>query len=153
MGLDMYLYTNSRKVCHEVNDSESFQDEFNRPRGIAIYWRKANQIHRWFVTNVQCGNGDCGTYEVSVDELVELHDTCRAVLDDRSKAEKLLPTMDGFFFGSTQYDEMYWQDVQYTLDKLEKVLDSVTCDSENPWRVIHRDEPDWYVTFQYDASW
>ena len=24
------------------------------------YWRKANQIHAWFVDNVQQGNDDCG---------------------------------------------------------------------------------------------
>ena len=30
-----------------------------------IQWRKANQIHSWFVENVQSGKDDCGMYYVS----------------------------------------------------------------------------------------
>ena len=44
------------------------------------YWRKANQIHRWFVENVQDGTDDCGEYEVSKEQLEELLDICREVL-------------------------------------------------------------------------
>ena len=40
------------------------------------YWRKANQIHNWFVENVQDGIDDCGTYEVTEKQLVNLLNTC-----------------------------------------------------------------------------
>lgn len=43
------------------------------------YWRKANQIHCWFVENVQDGIDDCGTYEVTEKQLVELLNTCKEV--------------------------------------------------------------------------
>ena len=46
------------------------------------YWRKANQIHNWFVNNVQNGNDNCGTYYVGVEQLEELSENCKAVLAD-----------------------------------------------------------------------
>lgn len=43
-------------------------------------WRKANQIHNWFVENVQDGIDDCGTYEVTKEQLEELLDICKKVV-------------------------------------------------------------------------
>lgn len=42
-------------------------------------WRKANQIHAWFVENVQNGVDDCGDYIVSEDILEELLSICKQV--------------------------------------------------------------------------
>jgi len=36
------------------------------------YWRKANQIHNWFVQNIQNGNDNCGNYYVSRENLETL---------------------------------------------------------------------------------
>ncbi len=44
------------------------------------------------------------------------------VVAQKGAAEKLLPTQDGFFFGSTNYDEYYMADVQETVDQLEPLL-------------------------------
>ena len=44
-------------------------------------------------------------------------------------ASKLLPTQRGFFFGSTEYDEYYIEDLKHTKEVLEKVLNEV--DFEN----------------------
>ena len=43
------------------------------------YWRKANQIHNWFVENVQDGLDDCGTYEVTKAQLINLLNVCKEV--------------------------------------------------------------------------
>lgn len=45
-------------------------------------------------------------------------------------AEELLPTQDGFFFGSTNYDQWYMQDVIDTIDILTKALETVDFDRE-----------------------
>jgi hypothetical protein len=46
------------------------------------YWRKANQIHNWFVENVQYGVDDCDYHdEVTKETLEELLDACQRVLD------------------------------------------------------------------------
>lgn len=46
------------------------------------YWRKANAIHDWFVNHVQDGIDDCSYHnEVTEEILVELRNTCQAVID------------------------------------------------------------------------
>lgn len=44
-----------------------------------MYWRKANHIHNWFVTNVQNGKDDCGDYYVSEEQLKKLLNVCKFV--------------------------------------------------------------------------
>lgn len=86
------------------------------------YWRNANAIHKWFVDNVQDGVDDCQKSWVSRDQLVELLALVMAVLEDRSKAQELLPTQSGFFFGSTGYDEWYFKDLEHTKTICEEAL-------------------------------
>ncbi len=59
-----------------------------------------------------------------------MKDICKQVLEDRSKADELLPTRDGFFFGSTEYDEDYFEDLEETVAKIEAIsLDDISdCD-------------------------
>lgn len=45
-------------------------------------------------------------------------------------AENLLPTQDGFFFGSTNYDEYYLNDIIDTIDILTNVLENTDFDRE-----------------------
>ena len=61
--------------------------------------------------------------EVTKDKLIQLKEDCLTVLNDKSKAKELLPTQDGFFFGSTEYGEMYFDDLQYTVNHIDNVLD------------------------------
>jgi hypothetical protein len=43
-------------------------------------------------------------------------------IKDASVAKELLPTQSGFFFGSTDYDKYYYDDLVYTRDVLDKLL-------------------------------
>jgi len=49
-------------------------------------------------------------------------DLCKYVLKDREKAEELLPTQEGFFFGSTEYDEYYFEALEETVYVIDKEL-------------------------------
>ena len=69
------------------------------------YWRKANEIHRWFMNNVQDGEDNCQPFPVDAEELRKLLATVTAVLDRKEKPEEALPTQSGFFFGGTDYDD------------------------------------------------
>ena len=153
MGLDMYLKARKfvsnwdfREEDKPVNQAIreavglGHRDDEDATVEISIgvgYWRKANQIHKWFVDNVQDGRDDCGTYYVDRDKLRELRDVCREVLADHSKAKTLLPTRDGFFFGGTDYDEYYYDALTYTADQIDKLLDP---------KYDHFD-------FEYHSSW
>ena len=143
MGLDMYLNAKRFLWYNEDDLSDTVANAFPELKGRrvkeviveAMYWRKANAIHRWFVENVQEGEDDCGAYYVSREQLAELRDLVLEVL--ASKDARKLPPQAGFFFGSTEVDKWYWQDLQSTVDGLEKVL------SEFPdkWE------------FEYHSSW
>jgi hypothetical protein len=63
-----------------------------------MYWRKANQIHAWFVDNVQDGQDDCGTYHVNWEQLRELLSQCEKVIE----ASELV---DGMIYAGTVYDK------------------------------------------------
>lgn len=129
MGLDMYLSAEKyhmgaldkepnslTRAVENVIDTKGYQ-----VKSIRIWagdWRKANQIHAWFVGNIQGGDDNCGQYYVSIESLRDLVNDCQAVLDDHSKAEELLPTQEGFFFGDTGYNEYYFADLKYTIEML-----------------------------------
>lgn len=88
----------------------------------AGYWRKANAIHAWFVENVQNGDDDCREYEVSDEQLQELLAIVEQVLADHSKANVLLPTQKGCFFGGETYDDWYFSQLTATMDILKGAL-------------------------------
>lgn len=165
MGLDMYLrakkYVNKIdwKALHNDNDLDYNSPEAILPEFKSIvdtaglsdlatdvqgtevsvvcgYWRKANQIHNWFVTNVQNGEDDCGEYYVSKDKLTELREVCRKTLFEKNPS--LLQTREGFFFGSTDIDQYYWEDIKHTIKKLDKVIN-------------HKDFDE--LAFYYQSSW
>lgn len=166
MGLDMYLTKKifigaefeHRNVKSSVAISIGEKPVVIRPERISyveessIYWRKCNQIHNWFVQNVQAGEDDCKSYLVSREQLTELMNLCKTVIEslkaspkgvksvvvghkgkealteemevfeETSLAEELLPATSGFFFGSTDYDKYYLQDLEYTAAQLEAEL-------------------------------
>lgn len=139
MGLDMNLYKK-----HYVKNWDHYKEnertelkieavKDGKPVNIATervcyiveevgYWRKANAIHRWFVDNTQGGEDRNGASWVDEDQLIELKELCQMVLADHSKAEDLLPTGSGFFFGSTDYDEYYYQSLESTIKIIDVAL-------------------------------
>ena len=100
------------------------------------YWRKANAIHAWFVENVQDGKDECQRSYVGREQLAELRKIVESVLADHSLAAKLLPSKSGFFFGSTDYDEWYFKDLEDTKKILTDILNEVG-----------------YGNYYYHASW
>ena len=104
------------------------------------YWRKANQIRNWFVEHMDGfsydDNGEY--YEVTKETLKELISDCKYVLSNHDTAEEIMPTSSGFFFGSTEYDDWYYQQLENTIEMCQKVID----------------ETDWYTeVVVYTESW
>ena len=84
------------------------------------------------------------SYYVAQNQLEELVDICDKVIEDPSKAEDLLPTQDGFFFGNTDYDEWYHEGIRYTSKRLKELLKLVSEDTEP---ILDQ------VYFMYSSSW
>lgn len=107
------------------------------------YWRKANAVHKWFVDKHADGVDECQPIEVHVSHLKELVEACDEALKHKGDDEKvgeILPTEDGFFFGGTEYNDWYWECVEYTRDRIGALVEL----SEQS------DDVKWY---QYQASW
>jgi len=109
MGLDMSL-------MQRIRGEENIEDTDVE----LVYWRKANAIHSFFVGDTDYES--CDVIEVSREMLVELLDKCSEVLENRDKAEDILPSCSGFFFGSTLYEDYYFQDLQDTIDSITPIL-------------------------------
>jgi hypothetical protein len=142
MGLDMYLNKRTYVQYWEHNGDDNYEVKVTKggkptkidPKKVkyiieeAGYWRKQNQIHRWFVENVQQGIDNCGEYYVDVDDLKTLLDLCEKVKADNSLADSLLPSASGFFFGGTDYDEWYYNGIDNTIDILKEALEDERAD-------------------------
>lgn len=153
MGLDMYLTKKSyvknwrfEKKQHQINvsyDNEERKDiKADRIMEIVeevMYWRKANHIHGWFVEHIQGGIDECQESHVSREDLETLADLCDKVVEEKNA--ELLPPVQGFFFGSREVDEFYWEDTKETARVLRDILNE-----EHP-------EGSSSPLFYYQASW
>lgn len=127
MGLDMYLF---RRKKFRENDPE-FNELAADKRKEVCYWRKANEIRGWFVEHTGLKEDDnCRYIELNKELLEELRDDCLFVLENKNRADEVIPTTSGFFFGSTEYDEGYFEDLRYTLRKVDEILDTTDFDTE-----------------------
>ena len=116
MGLDMYLRA---VVPSEIG-----------------YWRKANAIHGWFCDRINEGDEiNCAPKRVDRQLLGELKAICEEVLENPEKASELLPTKRGFFFGTTDYDEYYFDKIKETIEIINRALE-LDC-----------------TQYEYDAWW
>ena len=188
MGLDMYLsrkkYVGAnyehRNVKGEIKiniGDKELPIDFNKVSYIEEsvgYWRKANQIHKWFVDNCQNGEDNCEEHYVPIEKLKELLDICKEIkekailkegkiqngmkstengwepimedgkyIENEKEIAELLPTQDGFFFGGTQYDEHYMQDIENTIEILEQILKEEASLNNS----------DIYCDYYYQSSW
>lgn len=169
MGLDQYLEIRKSEYRSKYSKDKGSRLKLEYPKDITEfipnltdlrisrqtnyevgYWRKANQIHNWFMQNCARRDeydnpiDDCRPIEITVDKLEKLLDDCKKVLTDHSLAKELLPTADGFFFGSTAYDDYYLGQIEQTIEIIEPVLKFVK----------HKLEiKDYAWEVYYQASW
>jgi hypothetical protein len=133
MGLDMYLNAERYLWSHDDGDKQLSENigqlvglpADGRIKTITVeagYWRKANQIHRWFVENVQDGEDNCQEAGVSREKLTELRELCQQAIDKPEHAHMILPTREGFFFGGKDYDQWYFDDLKETIEVIDNAL-------------------------------
>ena len=133
MGLDMYLTKKihiggeyeHRHVTGTVDLTTNGKRIHLDPQEVSEitsrvgYWRKANQIHAWFVREIQGGVDECQESRAPWEKLQELKALCLKALE--TKDASLLPPKSGFLFGPTKVDEYYWSNLQDTVDILTKL--------------------------------
>ena len=183
MGLDMYVNIRHKNTQSKIDDYEAWEhkysyEEFQRLTEEQkeeyrnsepeyeyddmygkelMYWRKANQIHNWFVQNCQNGVDDMGRYAITVADLMKLKELCEKILTMTEKRKAMrytsfsatekeevdvrfltlegvefaiehLPSRSGFFFGSTEYDDYYVMELENTVEQINDTLDTLNCE-------------------------
>ena len=163
MGLDQYIEI---EVVRRTVNMEKQRTVTERRDETLAYFRKVNFIQKFFEDRYEVPDDE--SVPITKEDLQELADLCERVMskfeewdstkesldsDDQVEppkhiqeyAEELLPTCDGFFFGSTDYDRWYFNDVKYVLKTVKEVLQEV----EDSYEVEDADD---YQLF-YRAWW
>lgn len=129
-------------------------------------WRKFNALHNWIVDNCAKGIDECQEIYIGQNDMQNLLNTLKEAKNvlDRASMKKetikigmnndgdifsdidvydceddikdILPPVSGFFFGSTQIDEYYKNDVERTIEIIDNLL-----------------REDAAADFYYQASW
>lgn len=155
MGLVSYLYVketffssfgsseeeikNVKSIARKFGSMKFYDPDALQEAQIKLqiaYWIKANHIHQYFL-NLITKEDDCSPIYLTKDDLENLLILCLEVYHNPKKAHELLPTKSGFFFGSLDYDSYYFDQVNYTIEMLRKIL--------------KRHKEGW--TYEYKASW
>lgn len=150
MGLDMYFY--ARKTTYKSFSKWGKPDranEVNYPEDLKIfsdyiydrnfksvqtetsyqigYFRKFNALHSYIVKTFADGIDNCQDiilYKEDVEQIKKVLDDVLNAHQQVEKAKELLPTQSGFFFGGTDYDEFYFEDVKDAADLMQSFLDN-----------------------------
>lgn len=152
MGLDMYFYeVESFFQPDRENGIDVIVPEYNG-RGTAYkerkinnvshivrnvgYLRKANCIHAMIINGCADGVDDkepVRLKEMDIKRFVERIDGVLGAGENWVKvAKKEIPTLDGVFFGSTKYNELYLED----LKKARSIFSQMLSDSKEKFPVI-----------------
>ena len=160
MGLDMYLRKRSHIFAEYDKDIAGTVKIVKGKKTIPVkleriseiiesvgYWRKANQIHKWFVDKVQKGVDDCGDYYVTLEQLQELLGACETISKSKNNdvAMRLLPPQSGFFFGGSEVNEYYYEDIDLTIKILTPLIKELKAEKKKDNGVS--------VSIYYHSSW
>lgn len=128
-----------KKLCPNIEGVEQL-DEAVKVKGNSFtylsiieeigYWRKVNSVHNWFVENCQEGIDECQLSEVSREDLEDLLENCYKVVHKKSNPKDVLPPSAGFFFGSTDVDQCYMNDIKETISILEQAIAKTDWEKE-----------------------
>lgn len=94
MGLDCYFYLNDKQTDEVI--------EFS-------YYRKFNALQGYFVRNFDIAN--CGRVLITNEILDNLYQKMNTIRYNPEKASSLLPVFYGPYFGSYEYDDIYYSQV------------------------------------------
>lgn len=139
MGLDMYFEKQRIQYLDESRKKAVIDDEE------AGYFRKFNALHNWIVTH--CGNNVDDQYPIKLEfvKLKELLNILELIDEKTGNAKTLLPTQSGFFFGSTEYDDYYYDNIEVAILIIKKLIEWVEKNKEEEPLIEHN--------AIYQASW
>lgn len=142
MGLDMYFYAAKQDYKSECSWNNEVVPPVNYPESLKKieeyltkiqefksctvetlykigYFRKFNALHQYIVDHFADGVDDCREIQLSKEDIEQ---TLMALYRAKNGQTEYLPTQSGFFFGSTEYDKWYFNDVDNAITLFELIL-------------------------------
>lgn len=120
-------------------------------------YRKANQIQNYFEERFyKDGNDNDGDEydnvvtkidDLTIDDIIECIDNIESSENKEATAKEEFPTTEGFFYGSTDYDESYFDtntEFKNDLIELQKIRNQINEKLENT---------DYYAIITYSSWW
>lgn len=150
MGLDMFIYLHKEDYKSEFRgnlgalppelknfhvESTSHEDYYE-----VGYWRKFNALHSYIVETYANGIDECQKIYLTRLDIKNILSTLKLIKDEEC-AKEYMPTSEGFFFGSTDYDDYYFENVKKSIDIFSKLLAFLTSEDGKDYDVF------------YNASW
>ncbi|EGT3611543.1 hypothetical protein FAP59_18325 [Morganella morganii] len=121
MGLDIYFFANEKADADKKRIPASLNDEPEGNVDVEVgYFRKVNALFKWVETHIDAFE-NCEKVPVTLTHLRALQRDLAALTPENCRT--LFPTTEGFFFGSTDYDDGYWEDVNDVKRWLDKMFD------------------------------
>ena len=168
MGLDMYFsrrtYVGKLKSTKDSDDRWSERDVNNMElkfddadlshvklknvryiEEVFGEFRKFNALHAYVVENFASGVDNCETIYLDIDNLIQIQEVLSLVKESLSIGDKViagqtLPPKEGFFFGNTEIDKWYEQDVNEAVEVFGKIIEEHSIVGYN-------------ASYTYQASW
>ena len=168
MGLDMYFsrrtYVGSLKSTRDADGKWSKRDVNNMElkfddadlshinlqnvryiEEVFGEFRKFNALHAYVVDNFGGGIDECQMIYLGIDDLIQIQEVLCLVKESLSIGDKViagqtLPPQEGFFFGSTEIDKWYEQDVKEAVEVFNKIIEEHSIVGHN-------------ASYSYQASW
>lgn len=91
-----------------------------------MYYRKVNCLYAYFADRLD--HEQCLVTKADVEDIIDRASKVLLAHDEETSAE-LLPTQGGFFFGSTEYNEWYYDDIADVYKQFTKYLEDWTDDT------------------------
>jgi hypothetical protein len=108
MGLDIYFF------AREKNSTQTERTEVG-------YFRKVNALVGWIESHVGSVE-NCEELLIQRTHLEILHDDLERLTSQN--CTEVFPTCEGFFFGSQDYGDWYWKDVDEVKTWCSRILES-----------------------------
>lgn len=110
------LYEEKEKCSLDVKKLTEFTE--------VAYFRKVN-----FLVDFFGYKENLSEVTITREKIELLIKKCKIVLENNELVKDLLPTVPGFFFGSLEYDEDYFESVADVLHEFEKILSDTDFDT------------------------
>ena len=119
-----------KNTPESIAEAVNLRGEYQPVLEDVLYFRKVNFLLPFF--GYEENMSDVIIPKEEVEQLVY---NCKLVLNGDGVAEDLLPTEGGFFFGGTEYDDVYTQRVMFVLKSFNDLLE--TFDFDKNYLIMH----------------